>query len=158
MLGHFHRLVSPMFEPFFLCRPVAGVLAALAAAASFAAEPAPAVNAPLHDTHWKLQALDGAAASAPGRRAELTLHTSPQHLSGFGGCNRLTGRYTQRGTELAVSALGSTRMACSAAKMQQEQSLIQALGEIDAYRIEGPVLSLMQGDKVRITFQKTSAK
>lgn len=158
MLAHFHCPVSPMFEPLFLCRLVAGALAALTAAASLAAEPAPAVNVPLHDTHWKLQALDGAAASAPGRRAELTLHTSPQHLSGFGGCNRLTGRYTQRGTELALSALGSTRMVCSAVQMQQEQRLIQVLGEIDAYRIEGRVLSLMQGDTVRITFQKTNAK
>jgi len=147
-----------MFEPFFLCRLGAGAITALATAASLAAEPAPAVNAPLHDTHWSMQTLDGAAPSTPGRRAELVLHTTPQQLSGFGGCNRLKGRYSQRGTELALSAVGRTRMVCSAAQMQQEQRLLQVLGETDAYRIEGRVLSLMQGDQVRITFQAMGAK
>jgi heat shock protein HslJ len=68
----------------------------------------------------------------------------------------LRGRYTQRGTQLALTALATTRMACP--QMQQEQRFIELLGAADAYRIEGQVLSLLQGDKVRITFTATPDK
>ena len=52
--------------------------------------------------------------------------------------------------------VASTRMACP--QMQQEQRFIELLGAADAYRIEGQVLSLLQGETVRITFKAISVK
>ena len=72
------------------------------------------------------------------------------------GCNKLRGRYTQRGTQLALTALATTRMACP--QIQQEQRFIELLGAADAYRIEGQVLSLLQGETVRITFKASPVK
>jgi heat shock protein HslJ len=95
-------------------------------------------------------------ASVPAQRpAHLVLHAASQRLSGFTGCNTLRGRYTQRGTQLALTALASTRMACP--QMPQEQRFIELLGAADAYRVEGQVLSLLQGEVVRITFQASPA-
>jgi len=126
---------------------------------SMAAAPEPTGNASLHETHWVAQTLDGAPL-APGAApaAHLVLHARSQHLSGFAGCNRLRGRYTQRGTQIALSALSATRMACPAAQMQQEQQFMALLGSADAYRIEGRTLSLLQGDVVRVTFTATRSK
>jgi len=80
------------------------------------------------------------------------LHAGTQHITGFAGCNHLRGRYTQRGTQLALSALASTRKACAQPQMRQEQRFIELLGAADAYRIEGRTLSLLQGDTVRLSF------
>jgi heat shock protein HslJ len=121
-----------------------------------AADPNP--NAKLRDTHWVVQTLDGkpvlAAAESPG--LHLVLQARSQHLSGFAGCNRFRGRYTQRGTQIALKALGSTRMACP--QMQQEQRFLELLAAVDAYRIEGSVLTLLEGDAVRVTFRTREPK
>ncbi|MBX3619837.1 MAG: META domain-containing protein [Rhizobacter sp.] len=137
-----------------------GLAVALAPAMSPAAPAAsaPGGNAPLHDTRWVVQTVDGAPLSHTGTRGtpQLTLHRSTQHLSGFAGCNRIRGRYTQSGPQLALTAVASTRMACTPALMQQEQHLLAALAQVDGYRIEGRRLSLLQGDVVKITFSKAS--
>lgn len=127
---------------------------------STAAPPAPtSTNAPLRQTHWVAQALDGVpVAHAAGPQMHLVLNARSQRLDGFAGCNRLRGRYTQRGTQLALSALGTTRMACPEQQMRQEQRFIQLLGAADAYRIEGRTLSLLQGETVRVTFQAARSK
>ncbi len=130
---------------------LAGVLSPAALAATAAA---PTGNSPLRDTRWTLQTLDGAVAASTGPQpTHLVLHSASQRLSGFAGCNTLRGRHTQRGTQLALTALASTRKACP--QMQQEQRFIELLGVANAYRIEGQVLSLLQGETVRITFQAT---
>lgn len=141
---------------------VAGALSpfALSSVVLAASPPAPTGNAPLRDTHWVLQSLEGQpVASAPALpTAHLVLHATSQRLSGFAGCNSLRGRYTQRGTQLAVSARASTRKACPAPQLQQEQRFIELLGAAEAYRVEGQVLSLLQGETVRITFKTTDVK
>jgi heat shock protein HslJ len=139
------------------------VLAFFVPALGLAAAPAPeAGNALLLNTYWAAQTVDGAPLITPVDRSagkvHLVLHAGSQHLSGFAGCNRIRGRYTQRGTQLALSAIAAARRACAAPEMQQEQKLIALLGTVDAYRIEGPVLSLLQGDVVRVTLTATKAK
>jgi heat shock protein HslJ len=122
-----------------------------------AAEP----NARLRDTRWSLQTLDGQAAVTGGGSNTLpylVLRAKSQHLEGSTGCNRVMGRYTQRGTELALKALGSTRMACASELMQQEQRLLDTLADTDSYRIEGRVLSLLKGDVVKVTFSAPASK
>lgn len=117
-------------------------------------------NTPLRDTRWSLQTLDGAPVASTGPRGpqQLTLRTASQHLGGFAGCNTLRGRYTQRGTSIALKPIATTRMACEPELMQQETRFLQALAAIDSYRIEGGQLSLMQGDVVKITFQASPTR
>jgi len=141
--------VLPLFP-----RPLACSLL-LAATVASATQP---VNASLRDTRWSLRALDGSAVAQPsnGEQVHLQFKAGSQHLAGFGGCNRLAGRLTQRGTELALSARAATRKACAPPQVQTEARLLRALGGIDAYRVEGEVLSLMQGGTVRATFAVAS--
>lgn len=118
-------------------------------------------NARLRDTRWSLQSLEGQAvvAGADARtQPYLVLRGKSQHLEGSAGCNRVKGRYTQRGTELALKALATTRMACAPELMQQEQRLLDTLAGTDSYRIEGRVLSLLKGDVVKVTFSAPASK
>jgi heat shock protein HslJ len=64
---------------------------------------------------WALVALgDGRTppAGAQGRQATLRLDANGRRVSGFAGCNRFTGGYTQSGDTLRFGALGSTKMYC----------------------------------------------
>jgi heat shock protein HslJ len=130
--------------PLLLCAALA-----MAPAASWSA-PA-SVNLKLRDTRWALETLDGAPVSEA--RVQLVLASSSQQLSGHAGCNRLRGRYTQRGTQLALKPMATTRKACPAAQMALEERFLQTLGRIDGYRVEGTGLSLLQGDTVQATFR-----
>lgn len=133
---------------------LAPMLPVAAAPAAASAPPASAGNAHLRDTRWTLQTLAGTPVARTGTRStpQLVLGAGSQHLSGSGGCNRLRGRFTQRGTQLAFTAEAGTRMTCAPAVMQQEQQLLAVLAAVDGYRIEGRVLSLLQGEVVKATF------
>ena len=125
----------------------------LLSTAAWAAPSSP--NAELRDTRWALKTLDGEAHASAGRSGDVhvALNGKTQQLTGFAGCNRVKGRFVQRGTELALSPVASTRMACPGAVMQREARFMQALSSVDAFRIEGDVLSLLQGETVRATFR-----
>lgn len=143
-------------------RPLLLSCAALVAApapAAPASAPAPASlpaaassNLRLRDTPWALETLAGAPAGEAGRQVWLVLASS-QQLSGHAGCNRLRGRYTQRGTQIVLKPLATTRMACPPAQMALEERFLQALGRVDSYRVEGKALTLMQGDVPQATFR-----
>lgn len=132
---------------------VISLLAALLPGVSVAAEPVD--NPALFDTRWALQAIDDTppVSGGHGAVAFLVLQAGSQQLSGSTACNRIQGRYTQRGTQLTLTALASTRMACAEPLMQQEQRLIELLKATDGYRIEGQVMSLLQGETVRLRFR-----
>lgn len=118
-------------------------------------------NVPLRDTRWVLQSVEGTpvvAAAKEASTAQLVLRARSQHVEGSTGCNKVRGRYTQRGTELAVKALATTRMACAAELMAQEQALLKVLASTDSYRIEGRTLSLMQADVVKVTFEAAAPR
>jgi len=129
------------------------VLCGLVTAAA-AADKLPDLNATLAGTRWTLQTLGGVAQAqvAGGTPVQLKLDAASQHLSGHTGCNRLMGRFVQRGTLLTLSPLGTTRMACAEPAMTQEQAVLKMLGEIDGYRVENRTLSLLQGEVVRATW------
>lgn len=125
-----------------------------------AADRLPDLNSLLTGTRWTLQTLDGGAqpAAAGGTPVQLVLNRDTQRLSGHTGCNRLMGRYVQRGTLLRLSPLGTTRMACAEPAMKQEQAVLKMLGEIDGYRVENRTLSLLQGEMVRATWSAPAPK
>jgi heat shock protein HslJ len=141
-------------RPLFVLYPL--LLAGAAALAAPAAPSAkPDANAKLRDTRWMLAVIDGAAVLEPQMPAKSQ---ASQHLSGSTGCNQVNGRFTQRGTQLAIKALSTTKRACAEPLMVQEQKLVAALMATDAYRIEGSRLSLMQNETVRVVFEAAKGK
>ncbi|KRB10091.1 hypothetical protein ASE08_11135 [Rhizobacter sp. Root16D2] len=118
------------------------------------------LNATLVGTPWTLQTLGGAAQAqvAGGTPVQLKLDAASRRLSGHTGCNRLMGRFVQRGTLLTLLPLGTTRMACAEPAMTQEQAVLKMLGEVDGYRVENRTLSLLQGEVVRATWSAPAPK
>jgi len=58
------------------------------------------------------------------------------NVSGSGGCNRYFGSAKVSGDEIIFSPLGSTKMACSPAVMNQEQRFLTALTAVRSWRID----------------------
>lgn len=58
------------------------------------------------------------------------------NVSGNAGCNRYFGSATVKGDEIIFGQLGSTRMACSPAIMNQEQRFLTALTAVRSWRID----------------------
>lgn len=75
---------------------------------------------------WQVESLRG-TESVPESRAFLDF-SDPPRLTGNGGCNRFFGVYQYESPVLTIdSSLGSTKMACEASVMVQEQQLFQLL-------------------------------
>lgn len=106
-------------------------LAALMAAAC-ASEP-PRDPAPdLADTQWVVEDVDGRGV---GDHVESTLSIDRDgRVSGGGGCNRYFGDVTFADGIINFGTLGSTRMACPEAVMDQEQRFFTALAAARSYR------------------------
>lgn len=66
-------------------------------------------------------------------------------VTGSGGCNRLFGSATIAGETLTFGGIGTTRMACVPALMNQEQRFLAALAATRTYRFDGPYLKLYDG-------------
>ena len=61
-------------------------------------------------------------------------------VAGSGGCNRLFGAATIAGETLTFGGIGTTRMACAPALMDQEQKFLGALAATRTFRLDGPFL------------------
>ena len=70
--------------------------------------------ASLENTYWKLIALGDAAVEVANQQREphLVLNSETHRVSGFGGCNRLTGSYTLNRDSLTFGQVVGTMMAC----------------------------------------------
>lgn len=107
---------------------------------------------------WVLATLSGepAPVGAGGRAIDLVLDQQAGTASGFGGCNRYTGSFSNEGhsshgTPIDFGDVASTMMACVDGEAA-ERSYLKMLGEVDAYRMEGDELALLSGDQVVATF------
>lgn len=75
-------------------------------------------------------------------------------VSGSGGCNRLFGSARIDDERLVFGGVGTTRMACAPALMDQEQKFLAALSATRTFRIDGPFLRFyddMGAELVRFT-------
>lgn len=103
---------------------------------------APVVNRPL-EGRWQLTTFaSGEVASSLLAGTSITAELAGGKLSGQAGCNSYFGSYTASGASITISALGSTKMACSAEIMAQEQSFLAALAAATGYSIAGDQLTL----------------
>jgi len=93
---------------------------------------------------WQVLSLRGDPVEQ-GSRAYIEF-SEPPRLTGNGGCNQFFGVYRYTDHSLAVdSALGSTKMACAAVTMAQEQHLFQLLPEVASAYLDDEVLTLRDG-------------
>ena len=105
--------------------------AALMAAGSEAAgQPA---DARLAGTTWRAETIMGrpvidSAASTITFQADGRVH-------GHGGCNRYFGSVTIAGEQVSFGPLGSTKMACAPALMDQEARFFQALESAERWSL-----------------------
>jgi putative lipoprotein len=87
--------------------------------------------------------------------AQSTLvFASGGRVTGSGGCNRLFATATIAGDTLMFGGVGTTRMACAPALMDQEQKFLGALAATRTFRFEGPYLRFydaLGGELVRFT-------
>lgn len=111
-------------------------------------------KATLENTRWALIEL----------RAEIiTLENKPYLmfakkslvLNGFGGCNQLAGSYEVSGQKIKLNNIAATRMFCQES-MAVETSFLQSMQVINAYRLEGQELVLLQDDTLIARFRATN--
>jgi putative lipoprotein len=73
--------------------------------------------------------------------AQTTLvFASGGRVTGSGGCNRLFASANIGGDLIAFGGIGTTRMACAPALMDQEQKFQGALAATRTFRFDGPYL------------------
>lgn len=108
----------------------------------FATRIAPA-DLSLEGTEWQLTTfVSGEAASSLLVDTQITAIFLQGQVNGTAGCNRYFGSYEVDGETIAVSPLGSTRMACAEEIMAQESSFLAALQAATAFEIEGEQLTI----------------
>jgi heat shock protein HslJ len=105
---------------------------------------APPTGRALEGTHWRLTHLEGTPVPSEAQQTEAHLLFGPTdgRLTGSGGCNHLSGSYTVDGSQLELSRLITTMMACEKG-METERAFLQALERVRAWRIAGGTLELM---------------
>lgn len=101
------------------------------------AEPA-AIN--LTRTAWVLQDLAGSGVAGTVY-ASLTFPEA-RKVAGNGSCNRFFGAAEIRGNVIKLGPLGTTRMACAEAVMNQESKYLKALQAAESFEWQRPYLLL----------------
>ena len=89
---------------------------------------------------WTLVELNGQPVSLA--KPPTLIFESPDHVGGFGGCNRLSGTFEIKQNQLSFSPLIMTKMAC-AEGMDVESAFATALGETKQYTIKGSEMELI---------------
>ena len=100
-------------------------------------------TSPLQETYWKLTRLADKPVTVADKQREpsLILHTNQKRVTGFGGCNDLTGTYTLQGNEVTFGRLAATRKACLQG-MDYEGLFFKALEQVRTWKISGEHLEL----------------
>lgn len=102
---------------------------------------------PLASTRWSLVELGGKPPEAGlgGQMPWLEFAAEDARVTGFAGCNRMSGTYRVDGSNLSFDPLMLTRRACPQG-MGGEQELARALQETKAHRITDGALVLEAAD------------
>ncbi len=106
------------------------------------------------DGTFILHSFGGAAIAAPQdkRFPTLKFDDSSKKLSGFAGCNMINASYETNADKLKLSPVAATRKACF--NDEYEPKILKALSEVNAYEINGNLLSLKQGGKTLLVLKK----
>ncbi|MGD8528483.1 MAG: META domain-containing protein [Methyloceanibacter sp.] len=85
-------------------------------------------------------------AGETGRTARFVQVRADGVVGGSSGCNRFTGAYTQKGDELTMGPLASTRMACPPEVMEREQRFLTMFGNVRYAETDDLKLTLKDGN------------
>jgi copper homeostasis protein (lipoprotein) len=102
--------------------------------------------AELENTYWKLTRLGGQPVlpSELQRELYLVLRSGDHRVTGFGGCNQVSGTYSVDGSAIEFSEMAGTMMACADAA-ETERTFLAALGSARSWRVIGEHLDLFDG-------------
>lgn len=102
-------------------------------------------TASIENTKWIITTLEGQDMSDREKNGQIiyfTLDPKENRVHGFSGCNTFMGTYKlEDGNRISFSQLGSTRMACPDAKINEAQ-ILSIFETADNYTISNGVLSL----------------
>lgn len=100
-------------------------------------------SALLENSYWKLTRLayQPVILAPEQREPYLVLQAQDRKLTGYAGCNRMTGSYTLEGEALRFGHTATTKMACVKG-MDTEDAFLKALGQVRHWHIEGEHLIL----------------
>jgi len=103
----------------------------------------PSSTAELENTYWKLMSLYSSLVKTPegAREIHLVLTRSTRRLSGFSGCNRITGGYQLDAEKIKFSGIAGTMMACTTG-MDIERRIHEMLPRVAGWKISGETLQL----------------
>jgi putative lipoprotein len=119
-------------------------------------EPNERPTSPLVGAEWIVDTIGGKAVSS--KEPPTITFGEDGRVSGFGGCNRLSGGYTQEGAKVSFQPVMMTLMACPQGNVNQlEGTLGSALNGDATYVIDGDgMLTLTGANGVVITAQKAA--
>lgn len=93
---------------------------------------------------WKVDRVDESPVSVADDRSApfIQLNKQDGSLTGFSGCNRIFGKFTESTDNHLSLQIASTKMACiDAEKQQLENKIQQALNETTSYQFKDKQLS-----------------
>lgn len=96
---------------------------------------------------WNLATLGGKAIDLPEGVRTPTLQVGPDMaVSGFGGCNRFSGKASMENGAIAFPGIMRTKMFCAAAQ-PLEEGFMAALNAANAFKVDGGTLRLLDKDR-----------
>lgn len=131
-----------------MIRTAALVLATMLMAACQSAALSPSAAAAGHTligTSWLAQDIDERGV-LDGLQSTLTVE-SAERVSGQAGCNRYFGRVGLEESNIAISRVGSTKMVCPPAVMDQERRFLDALQAAASWERGGDILLIFDGER-----------
>ncbi len=99
-------------------------------------------STPIADTSWTLTHLRTEPVDVADKQREPYLMFKDGRVSGYAGCNQLSGGYTQDGGKLTFTPMALTRMAC-ATGMDVESKFIAALAKVAGLKRTDTQLDLL---------------
>jgi heat shock protein HslJ len=94
---------------------------------------------------WILKAYGTAAAATTpldDTNIHIVFNTDEGKVNGSAGCNRFFGKYEVAEEAMEISAIGTTKMACAPAVLQQETAFLELLQDVRKYSINENTLEL----------------
>lgn len=85
--------------------------------------------------------LQGTVWTAEGGPTKVTFDGN--RVSGTLACNNFSASYRVDGDALSLGGVNSTRKFCGAADAMREHAMVQKLGQVVSFSLEGDVLSLL---------------
>jgi heat shock protein HslJ len=108
-------------------------------------------SANLEGTEWIAESIDGTPV-AEGVRSTISFQEEGK-VGGSAGCNNYFGSWTVEGDAIAFGHVGSTKMMCPPAQIDQEDRFLGALGQAERFEVrDGMLLIYCTGHAEPIRF------